>query len=303
MHVVGGLDRNTARVEGDALADEPEVVPVSATALVPHDDELRRLVAALGHGKVALHAQRPAAFAVEDLDLHAGFLGEGSRRVGDEPRRHAVRGLVRHAAGVVGRVADRGAARDRVAHRPIGHERHALDLRQAVLVLASPIDLRSPHSVEDALDHGLRRALVADRSGRQPESDFAQRRSPERPDPGTGDIPRAFGVDVDRLTAADEHHARLSVQRVDRVEPRRLVLGLLEAGDRGPRRAREPRGRRRGREERHNDRVDAPQLRWTDSPELHRTTSFRRVSVITRSRACAGATTRTRSSPLRRVIP
>ena len=49
LHAVRRLQRQAARVERDALADQAQVVALAAAAVVAEDDELGRLVGAVGH--------------------------------------------------------------------------------------------------------------------------------------------------------------------------------------------------------------------------------------------------------------
>src|SRR5438067_11410146 len=114
MHVVGGLDRDSAGVEGDALPDKADVVALRGlAAAVTQDDEARLLVAALRDGEVTAHAQRATARAIEDLDRKAGLLRERASLVREQGRRHLVRRFVREAPLQVHRVPDGLTLRDR----------------------------------------------------------------------------------------------------------------------------------------------------------------------------------------------
>ena len=304
VHVVGWFDRDPAGIEGDPLPHQGEVVPVTTAALVPHHDELGRLVASLRDGEIAPHPEGLAALAVEHLDTYAGVLRELLGGLGDEPRRHTVRGLVRETAGGVRRFADRLAARDRVADGLLRDERDRVDRRKTLFFVARAMDLGSPHRVDRALDRGLGGALFADRAGGcDSKRDFAHRRSPEGTDPRARDVPRPLRVQLRGLAGADEHDARLAVVRRHAVKPCRAVLGLLDARERVSRRTRKPRRQRSLGEDRDHDRIDVADRGGTDGAELHRATSFRRVSVAMRRAACSGVMTSTRSSPVLRVMP
>ena len=72
VHVGGRLDRNSAAVERDALPDQDERPLLSHRLLVLHDDEARRLLAAVGDRQERAHAEVLELFALEDPHLDVG---------------------------------------------------------------------------------------------------------------------------------------------------------------------------------------------------------------------------------------
>ena len=69
VHVLGGLDRDAAGIEGDRLADEGDEGFLPALPVLD-DDELRRLRAARGNAEQAAHAElsHPALFKHPELE-------------------------------------------------------------------------------------------------------------------------------------------------------------------------------------------------------------------------------------------
>ncbi len=84
-HAFVGLEREAARIEGDALADEHEA-PTRAGRLPGKVNEPRLLVAPLRDGEVEPHPERGAGGAIEDLDespaCSAHSVATAARRVG-----------------------------------------------------------------------------------------------------------------------------------------------------------------------------------------------------------------------------
>src|SRR5436190_248413 len=303
VHVVGGLDRDPAGIEGDALPHQTKVVPGAASSAVTHDDEAGWLVAALCDRQEATHPESATTIRVQDLDADSGFFRELLRRLGDKCWRHSVGRLVRQATGHVRGIADGRATLDRVGHGLLGDKKDLVDVRKTPLLFASAVRLRSPHPVDRALDRGLRRPLLTDRVRRDGDADFAHRRSPERAGTRAGDGAGGFRIELPWLAGAHDDHTRLLVERVHAVEPGDPLFFFEEPGDSGARRTREPRRWLGAREERDDDRVDLAELRRTNGAKSHGATFFRSMSVATRSRACSGPRTRMRSSPDLRVSP
>jgi len=73
LHAIGGLDGNTAGVEGDAFPDQAEVILGSGLAgrAVAQNDEGWRLVATLGDAQQGAHAEFPHLVLIESLALQA----------------------------------------------------------------------------------------------------------------------------------------------------------------------------------------------------------------------------------------
>ena len=75
-HTVGALQRIAARVEGDAFAHQHDGGKLVGSVLVVlQNDELGRLIAALGHGQQDVHAQFLHLAPFHDADVQARFLG------------------------------------------------------------------------------------------------------------------------------------------------------------------------------------------------------------------------------------
>jgi hypothetical protein len=79
VHLVGRLDRDAARVEGDALADERDRPGVLRPPAVFEHDQLRRLARALRHRQERAHAQLLQRRAVERAGLDRGMLAREAR--------------------------------------------------------------------------------------------------------------------------------------------------------------------------------------------------------------------------------
>ena len=95
VHVLCGLDRDAAGIEGNGLAHERDkgLLP---SAPVFDDDELRRLCAARGHAEERPHPELPHLRPLEDLDLHPVALPDLLRLCGDDRGRHVRRGMAHH---------------------------------------------------------------------------------------------------------------------------------------------------------------------------------------------------------------
>src|SRR5690606_15626198 len=73
-HSVGGLDRDAAGVEADALADEADRLFALRAAVPAHDRELRLAAAALAHAEKRGHAELLHLLLTQHLDLEAVLL-------------------------------------------------------------------------------------------------------------------------------------------------------------------------------------------------------------------------------------
>ena len=79
LHAGGGLERDAAGVEGDALADQRDRVAALRAGTAPlHYHDVARLLAALPDGQQRTHAEPLQRLRSEHFDLHAElceFLG------------------------------------------------------------------------------------------------------------------------------------------------------------------------------------------------------------------------------------
>ncbi|RMS21571.1 hypothetical protein ALP71_05800 [Pseudomonas coronafaciens pv. garcae] len=106
VHAGSGFDADTARVEGDAFADQHERLVAFLAALIVHDDQARWLGAALGHCEKRAHAQIGKFLLVVDfhfqifvrLAQRLGFFAQIDR-VADVRRQVAQVAGQRHAGG------------------------------------------------------------------------------------------------------------------------------------------------------------------------------------------------------------
>ena len=144
LHRGRRLEREAARVERDALADEHDLLLTAPFGLVGEVNEARLLVAALGDGEEHAHAIFAAGGAVEHGELEAGFARDLLRDLGEALRGHDAGRLVDEATRLARRRA-RSLARARWA---------AVALRQRV---ERPIRRRR----SDWIESGVR--LVASR--------------------------------------------------------------------------------------------------------------------------------------------
>ena len=117
LHAGGGLQRDAAGVEGDALADQRDRVAALRAGAAPlHDHDVARLLAALPDREQRVHAEPLQRLGSEHFDLHADLcellrarreLGraEHVRRLVDEiaRERDAVENCARRDEGLVRR--------------------------------------------------------------------------------------------------------------------------------------------------------------------------------------------------------
>ncbi len=100
------------------LPTSPRGVGALLAAAVVEDDELGRLVAALGDAEEGAHAQLLHIFALEDLALQAALGGDGLRPFRHVGRGQVVGGLVGEVAGPVRRLGEDAAALDAAPEGP-----------------------------------------------------------------------------------------------------------------------------------------------------------------------------------------
>ncbi len=125
VHFAGGLDRDAAGVEGDALADERHGRLGAARTLVAQLDEAQGLLGALGHRHEGAHAELLHFRGAHDLDLDGPVLGERLRGAGQQGGRGVVAGAVGPFAGVSDAQRQRRSAREAgLGRRGIGHADH-----------------------------------------------------------------------------------------------------------------------------------------------------------------------------------
>ena len=107
FHAVGGLDGNAAGIEGDAFADQSQHRFLrSARGFVAQDDQRGRFVRALGYAPESSHLEFLDLVGAVDFALQSDFRRHFLRAVGEDGRRHAVRGFVDQVASEILRLAD-----------------------------------------------------------------------------------------------------------------------------------------------------------------------------------------------------
>ncbi len=156
LHVLGGLQRNAARIEGDRLSHQhdrlgvPVVPPPATVPLIFQDDELGWFVAPAGDTQERPHAQLFGIPLLQHPDTHSFLFADVSRLGRDPCRRHHVGRMiaeVTHEYGSLGgRKAASGALLDLADLRAAClHHRHALEIFRLLLVV-TPIhrELVSP---------------------------------------------------------------------------------------------------------------------------------------------------------------
>src|SRR5271170_1093105 len=141
FHVVGGLDGNTAGIEGDGFADEAENRGVRAGIFrgVADDDDAGRLDAALSDTYERAHFQLGDFALVENFDAEADFLSHGFGARGEHARREAVGRLVDQVARKILRFGDDAATvkrgrKIRARRRIETGEQHGLDFAIVLLL-------------------------------------------------------------------------------------------------------------------------------------------------------------------------
>ena len=103
----GGLDRDAARVERDAFADQPEHGRCRRSRrLVTNHDQPRRLAAPAADAEQHAHAETRERVVLEHLDGKAATAREFSEASGKHGRRQRVAGLVVELARHVAVLAD-----------------------------------------------------------------------------------------------------------------------------------------------------------------------------------------------------
>jgi hypothetical protein len=105
LHAQRRLQRDTARVEGDRLADEAERAVSGTGRVVAHDDQLRVLRAGRGNRRERAHALRLDPVAAERLHGERP-VREALRVLGERDRRQVVRRAVCEIARAVDMARD-----------------------------------------------------------------------------------------------------------------------------------------------------------------------------------------------------
>src|SRR4029077_5269743 len=116
LHTLRGLDRDSAAVEADALADECNRIDTALTAVPAHDDKLGFMRRALSHTEQCAHSKLTHRRGVEHLDGHAE-LAESGCAAGEFAGVKHVPWLIDEIAGEHHAVSKRRAARPRLLSR------------------------------------------------------------------------------------------------------------------------------------------------------------------------------------------
>ncbi len=101
LHAVGGLDGDAAGVEGDAFADEAEVILRGCRRGVAEDDHGRRFGRASGDTEERAHAELLHAVFIEDFAIEAELDGHFLGASGEGEGREEVAGFVDQIASEV----------------------------------------------------------------------------------------------------------------------------------------------------------------------------------------------------------
>ena len=118
VHLGARLDGNAAAVEGDALADQHIGLLAGFAALVVHDHQLGRLVAAGGHRQQRAHAQLFHFLFFQHADTELGLLAPQLARMLRQVGRGAdIAGQVGQLAGLVDAPTHGGALVQRFPRR------------------------------------------------------------------------------------------------------------------------------------------------------------------------------------------
>ena len=120
LHAFGGLDRDAAGVEGDALADQPEHRAAGrAWRRMAQHEHTGRLGAATGDAEQQAHAEPRNLLFVEDLDVKTRLAADGGAALGEHRWRQHIRRFVAQLARQVARFAEHPAAFHRRLERRI----------------------------------------------------------------------------------------------------------------------------------------------------------------------------------------
>ena len=223
LHVLGGLDRDAAAVEGDAFPDQRQQRATSATTRIAEDDHLRRFLGAARHRQQRAHLEPAHVVHIEHLEVEPGPLHRLPDLVGKDPRSKGVRRRVDPFPDAVGGVRERNRVFQRlrralVAVQPNDAER--IDLGDGVVMVRlqrSNVEIAEA----DALGGGPRQI-----GGRRPRRHGFWQDDGNLPMPTLAQyppgrlqhIPQAHHIELVRLTDADQDRplAGHGVEVVDR---------------------------------------------------------------------------------------
>jgi hypothetical protein len=231
FHFFGRLDRDAARVEGDAFADEPEHRRLRRAWRIPsEDDQARRFGAAARHAEQQAHAELFDLRFVEDLDAHAcaarnrgGALRELARRqrvprlVGELPREIAALAENAPARRSRRRGTDRAIVGIRQDDRP-GRRRRR---RRIAGLVAAAVELRQREPFSDRLRELGGVALPADDKRHARDTPAARGEACRR-----RELAHELGAALGRAAADERHAARLPALVGDRRQKQVERLGL-----------------------------------------------------------------------------
>jgi len=163
-HLFARLERDAARIEGHALADQDDRRQVRAARVVLQDDELRLLLRFLRDGHENAHAERLAFGPAQYLRLESGLLGQGCSLRGYLPWGHVVgRGVDQVARQADARSDGLPAAHARFNGRHMGCVAHqhvqSARVRLPVLRRLRPIPSEAVQAEQRPFDSGLRGGL------------------------------------------------------------------------------------------------------------------------------------------------
>ncbi len=113
LHILRGLDRDSAAIEADALANECNGIGATLTAIPAHDDKPGFMRRTLSHTEQCTHSKLTHRGGVEHLDDHAE-LAESSCAAGEFAGVKHVPWLIDEIAGEHDAVTERCAARPRL---------------------------------------------------------------------------------------------------------------------------------------------------------------------------------------------
>jgi hypothetical protein len=208
LHVVGGLDGDTAGIEGDGFADEAEDGRVGPGVFgsVANDDNARRLDAALRNADKRSHFQFGDFALVKDLDAEADFFGHGFGFRGEDARGETVRGLVDQVAREVHGFADDAAVLEgffRVVRRVEAGEHDGLNFLFVFFLLVGLVlvglEVGDDEAFGDSFD-GAGPAVAFTRE----EDDFLRAEIFQITERGASDLPQVGNGELVGLPCSDD---------------------------------------------------------------------------------------------------
>ncbi len=224
LHALGGLDRDAAAVERDALAHQRQVVGGRVFGArggrgwnVFQNDQARRLDGALRDAQQRPESKLFHPRLVQHLALQPLLSGHAAGVVGQDARRHQVGRLVDQRAGVVLGFPNHAPALQRLLERRrlFRHrDAHALDALLALLGIGFVdvgLEIAQQKALGQRLDHLLRHQLAFQR-----QADVRDPLVLQRAQRRAGQLPRLGRAEPGPLAAPGQQQPR-------RLEPRRAV--------------------------------------------------------------------------------